>query len=202
MPHVPRVASCPDDGDRARPEDRRDAGDLRRRLPLITRRTVRCRRPQIDLDPNRRRAAPPGTAQTRRREQLQQGRVLRPDLGDQAQDPPRPRVLRQALKQQGRDAMALVGVGDNEARLGSRRRSAGAVIARQPDQLARDERDEGHPAVVVHLAEARRLFQAESRPGQEHMMVQRAGRHGTVQPDQRRRVSLAGSGGRPPPRHS
>ena len=36
MPHVPRVASCPDDGDRARPQDRRDAGDLRRRLPLIT----------------------------------------------------------------------------------------------------------------------------------------------------------------------
>ena len=63
-----------------------------------------------------------------------------------------------------------------------------ARLAKMCDELARDERDEGHPAVVVHLAEARCLFQAESRPGEEHMLAQRAGRHGTVQLDQRRRI--------------
>ena len=186
MPHAARVAACPDDGDRARPQDRRDAGDFRHRLPLITRRAVRRRRPQIDVDLERSRAVAPAAAQARRCEQLKHRRVLRPDLGGERQDPLRPGVFRQALEQQGRDAVTLVGVGDDETDLGRRR--AGAVIARQPDHLARHDRDKRHPGVVVHLAEARGRGQAEGRLVQEHMLVQRAGRCGTVQPDQRGRV--------------
>ena len=66
MPDVARVPSCSDDGDRARAKDRRDAGDLRHRLPLVTRRTVGRRRPQVDLDAHRRRAVVPGEVQARR----------------------------------------------------------------------------------------------------------------------------------------
>ena len=187
MPDVARVPSRSDHRDRARPQDRRDAGDLRHRLPLIARRTVRRRRPQVDLDPHRRRAVAPGAAQAGRGEQLEQGRVLRPDLGGEAQDPPGPRVLRQALEQQGRDAVALAGAGHDEAGLGRRHPRAGTVIARQPDQLVRHQRHEGHPGVVVHLAEPGSGLEAESRAGQEHMLV-RARRGGLAQSDQGRRV--------------
>ena len=50
-----------------------------RRLPPITRRTVRRRRPQIDLDPHCRRAVAPGAAQAGCRDSHhQRGRVHQP----------------------------------------------------------------------------------------------------------------------------
>ena len=188
MANVCWVAPSSDDCDRTRTEDRRDAGDLCCRLPLVACGAVLRRRPEVDLELYRGPRVMAGVVQARRPEHFQHVQVVRHEFGTEACDTPHPRVLCQALEQQGRDSVAMVGAGDDETSLRSWCRQFGAVVTRQPDQLVRHDRNEGHPNAVIHLAEARRLGEAEGRMRQEQVPVNRVRRQAGVKTGQRRRI--------------
>ncbi len=109
-----------DDSDRARAEDRLQRGGRGHMQARVGARPVGGIGRQRDLDLDHPAVEPTASAESESREQAEHAPIGGQDLGQQRADAGAPRVLRQALEQDGPDTMSVCGVVDRDSHLGAR----------------------------------------------------------------------------------